>query len=113
MTLAQSCRLSDRLAIDLPMIQTPMAGVSTLTMAAAVRNAGAWGSIAIGARPESLADDDFRAARHSEASRHTVMTRAISGRSARCLANRLTALGATIPVDQIPNYLSPMMPARP
>lgn len=54
--------------------------------------------------PESLANDDFRAALHSEASRHTVMTRAISGHPARCLANRFTALGATIPVDRIPNY---------
>jgi len=32
-----------------------------------------------------------------------VMTRAISGRPARCLANRFTALGATLSV-QVPDY---------
>jgi nitronate monooxygenase len=42
---------------------------------------------------ESQADAGFRRALHSEAAHHTVMTRAISGRPARCLANRFTALG--------------------
>lgn len=41
--------LLSRLQIDLPIIQAPMAGVSTPAMAAAVSNAGALGSIAIGA----------------------------------------------------------------
>ena len=39
----------DRLGIALPIVQAPMAGVSTPAMAAAVSNAGALGSIAIGA----------------------------------------------------------------
>ncbi|TZG28932.1 NAD(P)H-dependent flavin oxidoreductase [Sphingomonas montanisoli] len=43
--------------------------------------------------PESSADAWHRAALAGEAAEHTVMTRAISGRPARCLANRLTAWG--------------------
>jgi len=38
-----------RLGVSLPIVQAPMAGVSTSAMAAAVSNAGALGSIAIGA----------------------------------------------------------------
>src|SRR5277367_5899190 len=41
--------LLETLAIDLPIIQAPMAGVSTPAMAAAVSNAGALGSIGVGA----------------------------------------------------------------
>lgn len=43
--------------------------------------------------PESSADDTYRAALMSEAAHHTIITRAISGRPARCLANRFTAWG--------------------
>jgi nitronate monooxygenase len=45
--------------------------------------------------PESAADDPYRQALLSEAAHHTVMTRAISGRPARCLRNRFTEWGAT------------------
>src|ERR1700674_5213316 len=41
--------LLEILGIDLPIIQAPMAGVSTPAMAAAVSNAGALGSIGVGA----------------------------------------------------------------
>ena len=41
---------------------------------------------------ESSADAGYRAALRSEAAHHTTMTRAISGRPARCLANRFTAI---------------------
>lgn len=40
--------------------------------------------------PESSADDAYRAALASESATHTVMTRAISGRPARCLSNLFT-----------------------
>ena len=40
--------LADRLSLDLPIIQAPMAGTSTPELAAAVSNAGALGSISIG-----------------------------------------------------------------
>ncbi|QDC37316.1 NAD(P)H-dependent flavin oxidoreductase [Sphingobium fuliginis] len=43
---------------------------------------------------ESSADAAYRAALTSPAAHHTAMTRAISGRPARCLANRFTAWGA-------------------
>ncbi len=55
-------------------------------------------------RDESLADAGFRAALKSDAAHHTVMTRAISGRPARCLANRFTALGQRVDPRDIPDY---------
>jgi len=53
---------------------------------------------------ESLADAGYRAALKSEAAHHTVMTRAISGRPARCLANRFTALGCAAGAHDVPDY---------
>ena len=53
---------------------------------------------------ESQADEAYRAALRGEAAGHTVMTRAISGRPARCLANRFTDFGAGVPDDEIPAY---------
>lgn len=52
--------------------------------------------------PESSIDGGYRAA--MARATHTVTTRAISGRLARGLPNRLTALGAQIPDDAIPDY---------
>jgi len=43
---------------------------------------------------ESAADPAYRVLLNSEAAHHTVMTRAISGRPARCLPNRFTLWGA-------------------
>ncbi|HEY7638769.1 MAG TPA: nitronate monooxygenase [Steroidobacteraceae bacterium] len=54
--------------------------------------------------PESEADAGYRAALMSEAAHHTVMTRAISGRPARCLTNEFTTLGASVSPRQIPAY---------
>ncbi|MGH8288413.1 MAG: NAD(P)H-dependent flavin oxidoreductase [Steroidobacteraceae bacterium] len=56
------------------------------------------------ATDESAADVGYRAALFSDAAGHTVMTRAISGRPARCLANRFTALGARVGPGEIPSY---------
>jgi nitronate monooxygenase len=53
---------------------------------------------------ESLADQGYRARLASDAAHHTVMTRAISGRPARCLVNGFTVLGADIAPSQIPAY---------
>jgi nitronate monooxygenase len=53
---------------------------------------------------ESQADAAYRRALTSDAAHHTVMTRAISGRPARCLANRFTALGAAVSPRDIPAY---------
>ena len=54
--------------------------------------------------PESQADSGYRAALASDAAHHTTMTRAISGRPARCLANRFTALGASVAPSEVPAY---------
>jgi nitronate monooxygenase len=54
--------------------------------------------------PESSADDGFRAVLASDAAHHTVMTKTISGRYARCIANRLTALGEGVDEASVPDY---------
>lgn len=53
---------------------------------------------------ESLADSGYRTALAGEAAHATVVTRAISGRPARCLANEFTALAADIPASEVPDY---------
>ncbi len=54
--------------------------------------------------PESAADQGYRKALAGDAANHTMMTRAISGRPARCLANRFTKLAQTIPDSDVPSY---------
>jgi nitronate monooxygenase len=54
--------------------------------------------------PESNADAGYRSLLASDAARHTVMTRAISGRPARCLANRFTDLGEQEDMPPVPAY---------
>ena len=54
--------------------------------------------------PESAIDAGYRAALLGDGERRTVMTRAVSGRLARCLANRFTALGETVADADIPAY---------
>ncbi len=56
------------------------------------------------ASDESLADPTHRALLAGPAGEHTVMTRAISGRPARVLANRFAALGAGVPDAAVPAY---------
>lgn len=56
------------------------------------------------ATDESAADAGYRAVIFSAAAHRTVVTRAISGRPARCLANRFTAWGADVPPAEIPAY---------
>lgn len=54
--------------------------------------------------PESSADEGHRAALMSEAAHRTTMTAAISGRPARCLANRFTEWGASNAHVPHPDY---------
>jgi nitronate monooxygenase len=54
--------------------------------------------------PESHADTGYREALAGDPAFHTVMTRAISGRPARCVRNRFTVLGAGMSLPQIPPY---------
>lgn len=53
--------------------------------------------------PESAADETYRTALKGEGAAHTTMTRAISGRPARSLANRFTRWGESA-APQVPAY---------
>ena len=55
--------LLERLKIDTPIVQAPMAGTSTPALAAAVSNAGALGSIAVGAMDATAAHASVLAVR--------------------------------------------------
>ncbi|MDH8513178.1 nitronate monooxygenase [Klebsiella pneumoniae] len=54
--------------------------------------------------PESAADAGYRAAIHNSLDGRTVLTSAISGRPARCLANAFCALGEGYPASAVPDY---------
>ena len=54
--------------------------------------------------PESAADDAYRAALTGEGAYHTVLTSLISGRPARALANRFTALSQLVDERRPPDY---------
>lgn len=54
--------------------------------------------------PESGADSGYREALLGAPAHHTTLTRAISGRPARSLANRFTALGESVDPTDIPAY---------
>jgi nitronate monooxygenase len=56
------------------------------------------------ATDESLADASYRERLFSDAAHHTIMTRAISGRPARSLANDFTHLGTSVSDNSIPDY---------
>ena len=91
--------------LDLPVIAAggimDGAGIAAcLTLGASAAQLGT----AFIACPESSADAGFRAALLGPGALHTVMTSAISGRPARCLANRFTALGDAVDVRTIPDY---------
>jgi nitronate monooxygenase len=54
--------------------------------------------------PESSADAGYRTALGSDAAEQTLMTAALSGRSARSLPNRFTALGLSPEAPTVPEY---------
>jgi nitronate monooxygenase len=56
------------------------------------------------ATEESLADAAYRQLLFSDAAHHTRMTRVISGRPARSLANAFTHWGASVPDQEVPAY---------
>jgi nitronate monooxygenase len=92
-------------ALDVPVIAA--GGIMDGSGIAAVMRLGAAAAqlgTAFIACPESAADAGYRAALVSDAANHTVMTRVISGRPARCLANRFTALGAHVVNRDVPVY---------
>jgi nitronate monooxygenase len=92
-------------SVDLPIIAAggimDGAGIAAaITLGASAAQLGT----AFVACDESLADEGYRRALASDASRHTTMTRAISGRPARCLANRFTALTENVAARDVPEY---------
>jgi nitronate monooxygenase len=91
--------------LDVPIIAS--GGIMDGAGIAAVLRLGA-GAAQLGtafvACPESDADAGYREALASDAANHTLMTRAISGRPARCLRNGFTLLGAGVSSRQIPAY---------
>ncbi len=92
-------------ALDLPVIAA--GGIMDGAGIAAALKLGASAAqlgTAFVACDESLTDAGYRAALAGDAAHHTMMTRVISGRPARSLANRFTALGADVPVHEIPAY---------
>jgi len=104
--MTPSTKLLDLLEIDAPIIQAPMAGVSTPEMAAAVSNAGALGSIGVGAT--NAADARRMIAAFRERSRRSLNVnvfchapaRADPGREAKwieLLRPEFARLGATPP----------------
>ena len=103
--MKSSTKLLDRLEIDAPIIQAPMAGVSTPEMAAAVSNAGALGSIGVGATNAAGAQPMIAAFRErsrrslnvnvfchaparADARARGALARASCGRSSRASARR-------------------------
>src|ERR1700745_2935112 len=89
--------------LDIPVISA--GGIMDGAGIAAVlhlRAAPAQLATAFGGCPESAADEGYRAALVSGAAHHTIMTAGISGRPARCLANRFTALVADVSAREIP-----------
>jgi nitronate monooxygenase len=92
-------------ALDVPIIAA--GGIMDGTGIAAVLKLGAVAAqlgTAFIACDESMADAGFRAKLFSDAADHTTMTRAISGRPARCLSNRFTELGDAVTATAIPDY---------
>jgi nitronate monooxygenase len=91
--------------LDIPVIAAggimDGAGIAaSLTLGAAAAQLGT----AFVACPESSADAGYRAALLGSPAEHTVMTAGISGRPARCLANRITALAEGVEPEAIPKY---------
>ena len=74
--------------------------VACLTLGASAAQMGT----AFVACPETDADGGYRAALLDRSNVRTVMTTAISGRPARCIVNKFTAMGEDIPVEEIAPY---------
>jgi nitronate monooxygenase len=91
--------------LDIPVIAAGgiMDGAGIAAVLALGATAAQLGTAFIGC-PESSADPAHRAALFSPAAAHTAMTAAISGRPARCLSNRFTALGEQLGDVETPAY---------
>jgi nitronate monooxygenase len=92
-------------ALSLPVIAAGgiMDGAGIAAVLALGASAAQLGTAFI-ACPESDADAGYRAALLDKTNVHTVITTAISGRPARCIANKFTALGKGVELDDIASY---------
>jgi nitronate monooxygenase len=102
-TIALTRLLVQRLNVPVIAAGAIMDGAGIAAVLQLGASAAQMGTAFIGC-PESDADAGFRAALASEAALHTTMTRVISGRPARCLANRFTAWGHTVEASAVPDY---------
>jgi nitronate monooxygenase len=109
-------RADDRLGVmALTRLLVKQLGIPVIAAGGVMDGAGIVAAMSLGASAvqmgtafiacsESLADDAYRAALLGPPASHTVMTAAISGRPARCLANRFTALSDQLASEEIPDY---------
>jgi nitronate monooxygenase len=102
-TIALTRLLIDRLEIPVIAAGGIMDGAGIAAVLRLGASAAQLGTAFIGC-PESDADAGYRTALSSDAANHTIMTRAISGRPARCLRNRFTELGRDVSSSRIPAY---------
>jgi nitronate monooxygenase len=102
-TLALTRLLAERCRVPVIAAGGIMDGAGVAACLALGAAAAQLGTAFIGC-PESGADAAYRALLFSEAAAHTTMTRIISGRPARCLANGFTALARTIDEAEAPSY---------
>ena len=102
-TLTLTRLLVEKLPIPVIAAGGIMDGAGIAAALAAGACAAQLGTAFIGC-PESSADKGYRTALFSDAAEHTVMTRVISGRPARCLKNRFTEFGQGIDDASVPDY---------
>jgi nitronate monooxygenase len=107
--------LMEKLKISVPIIQAPMAGVSTPALAAAVSNAGALGSISVGAMTVEVARqsiNETKALTHCPFNVNVFCHETAAPNPARhsawlkMLTPLFNELGATLPADLHEIYLS-------
>jgi nitronate monooxygenase len=102
-TIALTRLLVDRLEIPVIAAGGIMDGAGIAAVLRLGASAAQLGTAFIGC-PESDADAGYRTALASDAANHTIMTRAISGRPARCLRNGFTELGRDVAASRVPAY---------
>jgi nitronate monooxygenase len=101
MTTSMRDTLLDLIGIDLPIVQAPMAGTSPPAMAAAVANAGALGSLGVGAAKMIAAKPRVVSFHFGPPSAERIA--ALRGAGIVILGSA-TSLAADIPARDIPAY---------
>lgn len=100
----------DLVRLCVPTLSIPVVAAGGIMDGAGIAAALSLGAVAaqLGtaflACPESGADSVYRALLDGPAAERTVMTRAISGRPARCLANRFALWGEAVAPSIVPDY---------